>query len=200
LVPAVVRLAAVRFPLTVTDPAVMPVRFRVPVPMLALATTSAPDPARIRLNAPVTAPKVTIPLVALKVVSAVITTPVVPKFNADAVALIVPATLLPDGAVAIAPPVKLVVVAAIVKVPVFANVVVPAIVFVAPPSRTSYACAVPAAPIPVVAVRFPWKSTVCPACVSLIVTVAAFTVFENMVPFELATVMEVPATMAPEKV
>ena len=83
-------------------------------------------------------PTVICPVLAPPIVALAVTlTATAPKFSTPTpAALIVPATLSLDGAVAIAPAVKLVVVDAIVMAPVFAKVVVPAIAFVVPPSLT----------------------------------------------------------------
>ena len=60
--------------------------------------------------------------------------------------------------------------------------------FVAPPSRTLYVCAVPAALIPVVTVKFPCKSTIVPDELSEILTVPALKALEKTVPPDCVTV------------
>ena len=85
-----VRSPAVRLPLTVTDPPVIPLRSSTPVPSEALAITSVPDPASIRLYDPLTAPSVTAVAAALNVVLPVSVTPLVPNNSPPLLALIVP--------------------------------------------------------------------------------------------------------------
>ncbi len=133
----VVSAPAVRSPFTVTEPPVLPMRFRVPVPRLTMPSTSAPEPWRTRLKfAAARSKSVIAPVPELKVVlPARVMAPAVPKFSAALVELMVPSKLLAPATVFCAPPVKAKPLASMVRDPVLRKVT--ALVTVPPPLSTT---------------------------------------------------------------
>ena len=103
------------------------------------------------------------------------------------VALIVPATLIKEAAVAVTPPLKALVLLK-VKMPLLLNVLLPVMALLLPVRNTLYALPLAAAKVPV-KVKLPWNAIVWLATVFVIATFTALTASLKVVPLLLVIVI-----------